>query len=454
LGFLNALFIVPILAILIFLHELGHFVMARRAGVRVEEFGFGLPPRVWGVKRGNTIYSINALPIGGFVRVLGEDGKSFAQDSMQAKSPRQRAGFLAAGSVMNFLTAFLIVGLLVTFQGRTSSNVYITEVVPGTPAEAAGWQAGDQIIAAAGESVSTSADLRPLTDEFVGRELTVTILRGIQEIQTTVVPRENPPVGQGATGIALANYRLADLEITDVPAGSLAAQSGLLAGDVITAVDDVPVTDYMAYAGYIRNHTGRVVQLSVTRDGEPKVIPVAVPDSVPASDPPLGEELTQDLEFTSVPITQVPGESISLFFGSIRQMGEGIVSLIRGETPLDDLAGPIGMGQLTSEVISESALPLWVTLANLMFILSLNLGLLNLLPLPALDGGRLLFVAIEVLRGGRRVSPEKEGMVHFVGMVLLLSAMLGIAFLDVERLISGNSFLEYITWSGFASLPL
>lgn len=441
-GFLNALYIIPVLGVLIFLHELGHFVMARRAGVLVEEFGFGLPPRIWGVKRGDTIYSINALPIGGFVRVKGEDGKSFDDDSMQAKTPGQRASFLAAGSIMNFITAFVIVILMVSFQGRTSSNVYITEVVSSSPAAAAGWQAGDRIITAGGETIDNADDLGPLTEEYAGRELPVTVLRGGEEVQTTVVPRENPPAGQGRTGIALANYRLADIEITEVPDDSAAAAAGLEDGDRITAVDGMPVTDYMAYAGHIRNNAGQSVELTVQRDGEAVVIPVAVPTDVPATDPPLGEGVVQDLEFESIPVAEIPGESVNLFFGSIEQMGRGLLSLIRGETPLDDLAGPIGMGQLTSEVVTESALPLWVTLANLMFILSLNLGLLNLLPLPALDGGRLLFVLIEVLRGGRRVSPEKEGMVHFVGMVLLLTVMLGIAFLDVERLISGNSFLE------------
>jgi regulator of sigma E protease len=198
----------------------------------------------------------------------------------------------------------------------------------------------------------------------------------------------------------------------------------------------------MAYAGYIRANTGQQVELTIKRDGEQLLIPLMVPNEVPQDDPPLGETLIQDLQFENVALVDIPGQSVSLFFGSIQQMGEGLLSLIRGETPLDDLAGPIGMGQLTSEVINESPMPLWVTIANLMFILSLNLGLLNLLPLPALDGGRLLFVAIEVLRGGRRIAPEKEGMVHFFGMVLLLTVMLGIAFLDVERLLSGGSFLE------------
>ncbi|MGH9174491.1 MAG: M50 family metallopeptidase, partial [Vicinamibacterales bacterium] len=213
-GFLNALYIVPILAILIFLHELGHFVMARRAGVRVEEFGFGLPPRIWGVQRGDTLYSINALPIGGFVRVHGEDGKSFTEDSMQSKTPGQRASFLAAGSIMNFITAFVIVVVLVAFQGQTSSNVYVLEVVPNSPADAAGWQAGDRIIAAAGVEIDSSEDLRPVTDEYAGRELPVTIFRAGEEIETTVVPRENPPPDEGRTGIALNNYRLAGIEVT------------------------------------------------------------------------------------------------------------------------------------------------------------------------------------------------------------------------------------------------
>ena len=441
-GFLNALYIIPILGALIFLHELGHFVMARRAGVMVEEFGFGLPPRIWGVKRGDTIYSINALPIGGFVRVKGEDGKSFGNDSMQSKTPGQRAKFLAAGSIVNFITAFVIVVLLVTFQGETTSNVYITDVVPDSPAAAAGWQAGDRLVSAGGVTIDEADDLGPVLDDFAGRELPVTIQRGDQEIMTTVTPRENPPADEGRTGIGLNEFRIADIEISEVPADSVAATAGLQDGDTITAVNDVPVRDYMAYAGYIRNNEGQTVDLTVRRDGESLTIPVSVPATVPQTDPPLGEDLIQRLKFDNIPVADIPGESIDLFFGSIRQMGEGILSLIRGETPLDDLAGPIGMGQLTSEVISDSPLPLWVTIANLMFILSLNLGLLNLLPLPALDGGRLLFVLIEVLRGGRRVSPEKEGMVHFVGMVLLLTVMLGIAFVDVERLISGNSFLE------------
>ncbi len=441
-GLLNALFIIPILAILIFLHELGHFVMARRAGVRVEEFGFGLPPRIWGVKRGDTIYSINALPIGGFVRVLGEDGKSSATDSMQSKTAGQRASFLAAGSIMNFLTAFVIVAILVVFQGRPEENVYVVEVMEDTPAAEAGWQAGDQFVRIAGEDVERMNDILDLTVEHAGEPMEVVVERNGQLIETTVVPREDPPDNEGRTGIRMSAFRVAHIEVTEVPDGSAAAAAGLREGDIITAVDGEPVTDFFTYWHAVQQNEGESVTLTVQRDGETMTLPVQVPAEVPELGEPLGEKVTQDVRFERVPVTQMPAETLRVFFDSIARMGEGLVSLIRGETPFGDIAGPIGMGQLTAEVIEQSSLPLWVTLANLTFILSLNLGLLNLLPLPALDGGRLLFVAVEIARRGKRVAPEKEGVVHFVGLVLLLTAMFVIAFLDIDRIISGNSFLD------------
>lgn len=439
---LNALWIIPILGILIFVHELGHFVMARRAGVRVEEFGFGLPPRIWGVKRGDTIYSINALPIGGFVRVLGEDGKSNAPDSMLSKSAGQRASFLAAGSVMNLITAIVLMALLIGVQGRSSDNVYVVDVVAGSPASEAGWQSGDRFVEIAGETINDSEDVSRLTADNAGSAMTVVLERRGDEITTSITPRENPPAGEGRTGITLSAAPVATLQIDDVPADSLAAHAGLQAGDRVLAVDGQAVEDYLSYALALRNQAGNSVQLTIERDGAPIELDVAVPADLPVDREPLGSDLTQQLQFDRVGLLDIPVETGRTFVSTMRQMGAGLMSLVRGDTSLGDVAGPIGMGQLTSEVIDRSALPLWVTLVNLTIILSLNLALLNLLPLPALDGGRLLFVLIEVLRGGKRVPPEKEGVVHFVGLMLLLTAMFLIAFVDINRIISGSSFLE------------
>jgi regulator of sigma E protease len=143
-GLINGLYIIPILAVLILVHEIGHFVAARLIGVKVEEFGIGIPPRIKGWRRNGVIWSINWIPFGGFVRVLGEDGKNTDPQSINAKSPPKRAFFLVAGSAMNFLLAFVLMILVVGFQGVSSSNVYIADVVPGSPAEVAGWQAGDR----------------------------------------------------------------------------------------------------------------------------------------------------------------------------------------------------------------------------------------------------------------------------------------------------------------------
>lgn len=440
--FLNALWIIPILGVLIFVHELGHFVMARRAGVRVEEFGFGLPPRIWGIKRGDTIYSINALPIGGFVRVLGEDGKSAAPDSMQSKSAGQRASFLVAGSAMNLITAIVLMAVLIGVQGRSSDNVYVVDVVAGSPASDAGWQSGDRFVQIDGTNVEDGEDVSRLTSENAGRETTVVLDRQGEAVTTTITPRENPPAGQGRTGITLSAAPIATIHVDDVPDGSLAAEAGLQAGDTIQAVDSQPVVDYLAYALALRNHAGQTVRLEVERVGEPVTLDLDVPADLPVDREPLGADLTQQLHFQRVGLIDLPVETGRTFVSTMRQMGAGLMSLVRGDTSLGDVAGPIGMGQLTSEVISRSATPLWVTLTNLTIILSLNLALLNLLPLPALDGGRLLFVLIEVLRGGKRVPPEKEGVVHFVGLMLLLTAMFLIAFVDINRIISGSSFLE------------
>lgn len=143
----------------------------------------------------------------------------------------------------------------------------------------------------------------------------------------------------------------------------------------------------------------------------------------------------------SVAWWKVVPQGIKQTLDTLNEMFHGLVLLVRGEVPIQGIAGPIGMGQLTSEVIKASSAPVWATLVNIMVLLSLNLAVLNLLPFPALDGGRLLFVLIEAVRG-KKVPPEKEGIVHFVGLVILLLLMLVVAFADINRIVHGQSFLR------------
>ena len=354
-GFLNALYIVPILALLILVHEFGHFFAAHAVGAKVEEFGIGIPPRIKGWMYKDVLWSLNWIPFGGFVRVLGEDGKNMDSGSMNAKSPGQRAFFLAAGSAMNLLLAVVLTIPIVATQGVPTGNVevYIGAVAPNSPAAGAGWKVGDRIAEIGGVTVDEGNDVSDLTREFAGRPMQVVLDRDGERMVTTVTPRESPPANEGPTGVTLAQQAL----------------------------------------------------------------------------------------FRSVPPLEVIPTAVVETGSQLRQLLEGIVALLTGQAPLSQVAGPIGMGQITSELVSATTLAVWVTLTQLTVLLSLNLALLNLLPLPALDGGRLFFVLVEVLRGGKRVPPEREGVVHLAGMIILIGLMFFVAFLDVGRLIDGEALL-------------
>lgn len=438
---LYALLIIPILTFLIFVHELGHYMAARRADMKVEEFGFGLPPRIWGVRRGETLWSINAIPLGGFVRVLGEDGKNYEPRSMQAKTVGQRALFITAGSLMNFLTAFVLIAFLLGVQGQSESNAYIVEVQPDTPAAQAGWQSGDRFISVDGRSVDSATEIVEITNAHAGETMNVVLERAGEQVETSIVPRADPPAGQGRTGIRLDDAPIAQLEVFEVELDSVAAAAGLLPGDLILESAGQPVTDYLSYHLPLLAHAGETVELVVERNGEQLPIAVPVPADI-GDDEPLGMSILEDVEFQRTPVLQIIPQAFEQFFGWIGRMFDGLVLMIRGEVPLSDVAGPIGMGQLTSEIVTRSAMPVWVTIVNLTILLSLNLAILNLLPLPALDGGRLAFVILEVLRRGRRIAPEKEGVVHFVGLVILLTFMFAVAFMDIDRIVSGQSLLQ------------
>lgn len=442
-GLINGLYIVPILAVLILVHEIGHFVAARLIGAKVEEFGIGIPPRIKGWYHKGVLWSINWIPFGGFVKVLGEDGKSADPGSINTKSPAQRAVFLGAGSFMNFLLAVVLMILVVGFQGVSQTNVYITEVVPGSPAEAASWQAGDRVVEVAGVPVKTSGDVGQRAREFAGRPLSVVVERDDTQLETSVVPRANPPVNEGPTGVKIGDFAVADASVQSVSPDSPAAAAGFQPGDRILSIGSSPISDAYALDFALRAAAGTSVPVTVARGGETVALTLDVPQLDPSVDllTQLGLDLRLFPRFEAVPLGSVIPVGLGLAWEQSGQMISAVRDLVTGQAPLDQIAGPIGMGQITSEVVGTSPLPLWVTLAQLAILLSLNLAVLNLLPLPALDGGRLLFVIVEVLRGGKKLAPEREGLVHFAGLILLLGFMFIVAFLDIGRLLQGRPFL-------------
>lgn len=525
-GLALGLLIIPILAFLIIIHELGHFFAARSVGVKVEEFGIGIPPRAKGWRRNGVLWSINWIPFGGFVRVKGEDGADMSEGSMNRKSPAQRAFFLVAGSTMNFVAAIVLSIVIVAFQGTpdSTSNIYIASVAAQSPAEGAGWQPGDTIHAVEGEVITTSSQLQAAIGDRAGEQVGITLRRGDELIETSVTPRENPPANEGATGIEMVQGAPSILKITEVTPGSAAAEAGWVSGDEIVAIDGMPLEAEAQARNLFAANVGEQITVAVERDGERIETLVTVPRQpvsltqvladTPASDARLyagdvvnsieGQPVTDARSFLDL-LTSAAGTTVPIEVereGRLLTLELAVPAIETGQSPLDaiganarvaspyealgtdgiigrvynevsagriipegwaqfwditsstfaglrtmvtdgvdpnTLVGPVGMGQMTSELLTQSATPIWVTLAIITVVISVSLGVLNLLPLPALDGGRLLFVVIEVLRGGRRISPEKEGLVHLAGMVVLLGLMFFVAFGDVSRLLDGRS---------------
>jgi len=342
-----------VLSLLILIHELGHFAVAKLTGIRVEEFGLGYPPRLLTVaRRGDTEYTINAIPFGGFVRMLGEEDPTHP-DSFAAKSKLARAGSLLAGSFMNIALAFLLfIGVgLIGFDIPTGS-VAIVGVAAGSPATVAGLQEGDTILSIDGLTVRNTYELGRYTKERLGETVTLSIKRGEETMPVRLTPRQEPPANEGAMGV------------------------------IIQTVDIVGA-DKLRYSLW-------------------EAIPMA------------GRMLV---------------DIVVAIFAGVADMIQGVIA--------PDITGPVGIVAATGE-IAKSGL---IALMQFTAFLSIQLAIFNLLPFPGLDGGRLAFIALEALRGGKRVAPEREGLVHLVGMAILVGLLLIVSYQDVVRLLSGQPIL-------------
>ena len=355
----SILVFLAVLSVLVLVHELGHFIVARLAGVWVEEFGFGLPPRVIGKKIGQTIYSINLFPFGGFVRLHGESSEQGIKKPTKAflfKGKMVRLGILFAGVLMNFLLATVAFGIVYSIAGipRESKNVKIVDVAPGGPAQTSGLLVGDIISKVGEEEIETTEEFISLIELEKGKKTQVEL--GDGKI-VTLVPRENPPEGEGPLGVAISSIEIYYPPLWQRPF-------------------------YGAYYGF------------------------------------------QD----------------AIYWGRQVVGGIGMVlnGLSKGEVP-SDLAGPVGIYALTSEVSKVGTL----ALIHFVGILSVNLAILNILPFPALDGGTVVFVIIESLIG-KRVTPRLEAAFHTVGMAILLFLLLAITARDIQRLIKAGSLTGFV----------
>ncbi|MEX0800617.1 MAG: site-2 protease family protein [Dehalococcoidia bacterium] len=460
---------VGVLVALIVFHELGHYITAKMTGVKVLEAGLGYPPRLWGFTWRDTIYSINWLPLGGFVRLLGEEDPS-DPESLAAKPRWVRLLVLASGSGMNFLLPIALFTLVFMLPRDVSTGLtQITSVVREAPAdvaravsppegldpeEAEGMEPGDIILAVNGHETRNPGEVGKQIRLNLGETLTMTVRRTLDDGEVVVL-----------------DYRMesrwaADDLVYTIQEGdtlsSIAGELGVLPGAIVAAADidteldegqelAIPVGDETVSYTVQENDSVALVarRLSVSSDDVREAAGLPDPDEalVPGEELRFGQGPTgitiavwnpAFVESESFPVWEAFPKSFSEYADTLVLFRNEVLSWFRGgRTP--DVTGPVGIAQVTGEVVEESG---WQALLELAALLSFNLGIVNMLPLPMLDGGRVAFVLLEIVRRGRRIAPEKEAIVHLVGLALIISLAVVVTYFDVARLVSGDSLFR------------
>lgn len=431
---MNIVIFIVILLVLVVVHEFGHFGVAKLAKVKVLEFGVGYPPKLWSFTRGETIYSVNLLPLGGFVRMLGEEDPTHPE-SFAARRALTRFAVLFAGPAMNaVLPIFLFTAVFMLPQDVVSTDVLVRRVDPGSPAEAAGVLPGDVIREAGGRELDNSADLQTVLQLRLAGDVEFVVERdgALVPLQIPEV-RVDPPPGEGATGVLITDVRVS---VATLDAGSGAAAAGLRAGDEFASIAGLRIlhadSPQQAVAATLEAMPGEPIDVQVVRDGE--IVALTLPASAGVLD-----RATFDVRpdaSRSEPVWDAIPHAFRQAWDILVMFRNEISRWFAGSGAVQ-LSGPVGIAQLTGEVAAAGFSPILMWTA----LLSINLAILNLLPIPALDGGRITFVLLELVRGGRRLAPEKERLVHLVGFAVLMSAIIAISVQDVLRVIAGDSII-------------
>jgi regulator of sigma E protease len=345
---------VIVLSVLVIAHELGHFITAKATGVWVEEFGIGFPPRLYGKKWGETLYSINWIPFGGFNKISGEIDPGPAR-GLARRGYGVRLLVISGGILMNLILPFVLLSAAYMVPHNViNGQVVVEQVALGSPAEIAGIKAGDTIISVNNKSVKSYGDLARGIQLGMGTEISIVLKHTDATTETVrLVPRWRPPPGQGAIGIVYGY------------------QNGT----------PVPVSESLPFW---------------------KAIPAGARDCI---------------------------ETLVLY-------KNGIIGMIIGTVPFVP-AGPVGIVQVAGEVAHSGISPV----LELTAFISIAIAITQIIPFPALDGGRLIFIVLEWLRRGKRVSPKTEGIVHSIGFMILITLMVLITYQDVIRWAGGGSLV-------------
>jgi regulator of sigma E protease len=420
-----------VLGVLIFVHELGHFLMARRIGVRVLTFSLGFGPKLLAFRRGDTEYCISAIPLGGYVKMAGEnpdDARTGADDEFLSKSKWQRFQVLVMGPIMNLGLAVIVMAV-VLYQGAQApayeqEPVIVGSVLEESVAAASDIRPGDHILAINAEPVETWEEFLLTVTTRAGKRLTVSLTRDGQRLQRELTPRAVGKFGAGDVGVLPVTHP----QITAVNDGEPADESGLEAGDVILAAAGERDVSQERVIELIKASENKPLPLQIRRGTEEKSVTVTPrpTDGIVR----IGATISK-LELRK--IEPGPTEAVTLSLERNWEWTKLIVTTLVGlftrETSVKQLMGPVAIADLSGSAAEAG----WIPLFSLMAMISLNLGLLNLMPVPVLDGGHIAILAVEGVSRRDFSMKVKEKML-LAGFVLLVMLMVTVIYNDLMRI--------------------
>lgn len=443
-GIIGVLAFIFILGAAVTLHEFGHFIVAKLLKIRVETFSFGFGPRLFGRKIGDTDYRISAIPLGGYVKLGGDESNAPIEGEGASNIPDherfdlrprwQRISVALAGPVMNVLTA-----LSIPFAGALMYGVQATpppvvgQILPGGAAEVAGLQPGDRIVAFDGNE---NPKWRTVADDALlspGQPMPLEIERNGQRLKLTIKPTPHTEEGETAGFLDfLPDYGAVPIVVRNVEPNTPAAEAGLSVGDRIVAVNGEPVKSAEQVTQLIRDHKGQPITLSVERNGK-KVDVTATARRLSDGKERLGFLPDEEIPYQRVGVGKALTEAVESNVEFIRVTGKAMGQLFAGKRSVrNTISGPIGIYR----VASTSAIRLgWAGVFATLGFLSLNLGVFNLLPIPVLDGGAIFLLLIEgaLATVGMKISVAVRERIQQVGFVFVLLLMVFVITNDLLK---------------------
>jgi regulator of sigma E protease len=420
-----------VLGVLIFVHELGHFLMARRIGVRVLTFSLGFGPKLLSFRRGDTEYCLSAIPLGGYVKMAGEnpeETRTGASDEFLSKTKWQRFQVLIMGPLMNLALAVVVMAL-VLYQGARvpafdQEPVVVGSFLENSVAKAAGVLPGDRIVTVDGRSVET---WEAFTYEIAGkgnRQISIELIRDGKMVTVPMLAAAEGKYEMGNIGVLPVMHP----EVMGVERGAPADEAGIRTGDVVLGTAGERDVSNARLIELIKASEGKPLALDIKRDGKVEqvtVTPRKIRDTVI-----IGAQLNQfELRSVNPGIVEAFKMSLTQNWTWGRMIVQTLAGLFTRDTSVKQLVGPLGIAQVTRDAAETS----WVALFSLMAMISLNLGLLNLMPIPVLDGGHIAILAMEGISRRDFSMKVKEKML-LAGFVLLLMLMVTVIYNDLTRI--------------------